>query len=287
MHAGADNVAMTPTPMSPSPISDRVSAIENEIPEYRAISPLAITSLFFGLASALSFADLWFVIAGAIAVVFGWLALRDIQRFPTVLTGKSIAQTGIGLALAFCLSSTTITLLNVMILNQKASAFGRSFEKVLQSNNLADVVWYRSHPTGRSGATPREMIEQLEKSSPDKLAYEEHVGPARSLMARASRPGAKLTFQEVEKSGNDRMSTYAVLLYKIEGGGEAHEDHDHKDSAPHSQNPADADPVYAAVEIKSEPEDPPYSWFVSNILFPYQLKSHALAVKPVDDGHGH
>ena len=50
-------MAMTPTPMSPSPISDRVSAIENEIPEYRAISPLAITSLFFGLASALSFAD--------------------------------------------------------------------------------------------------------------------------------------------------------------------------------------------------------------------------------------
>ena len=83
------------------------------------------------------------------------------------------------------------------------------------------------------------------------------------------------------------MSTYAVLLYKIEGGGKAHDDHDHKGAPAHVQNSPDADPVYAAVEIKSEPEDAPFSWYVSNILFPYELKSHALAVKPVDDGHGH
>jgi hypothetical protein len=274
--------------MSPSPISDRVAAFESEIPEYRAISPLSIASLLFGVASALSFADLWFMLLGVIAVVFGALALRNIRRFPTLLTGKSIAQAGVGIALAFCLSAATITLSSMMILQQKAAAFGRSYEKVLKGNNLADAFWYHTPPSGRAGATPREIFENFEKASQDKMAFEEQVGPVRRLLERANRPGATITFQEVEKSGDDRMSPYAVLLYKIQGGGEAHDHHDHKDAAPPpGEDSVDADPVYAAVEIRSELGDPPFSWHISSILFPYKLKSHALAVKPVDDGHGH
>lgn len=280
-------MAMTPAPMSPSPISDRVSAFESEIPEYRAISPLAIASLLFGVASVLSFADLWFMLLGALAVVFGALAMRNIQRFPTLLTGKTIAQAGVGIALIFCLSAATITLSSMMILQQKATAFGRSYEKILKGNNLADAFWYHTPPTGRAGATPREHFEIFEKASQDKMAFEQETGPTRRLLERANRPGAKITFQEVEKSGDDRMSSYAVLVYKIQGGGEAHDHHDHKDAAPPMEDSIDVDPVYAAIEIRSEPGDPPFSWHISSVLFPYKLKSHALAVKPVDDGHGH
>lgn len=287
MPSGASNVAMTPTPTSPSPISDRVSAIENEIPDYRAISPLAITSILLGLASALSFADPWFVIIGVLAVVSGLLAIRNVQRFPTVLTGKSIAQAGIGLALAFSLSSVTISFMTHMILSQKADAFGRVFTKVVQSNNLADAMWYRSQPASRRGSTPREMLAEMEKLIADKISYEERLGPVRDLLERANRPGAKLTFEKVESAGNDRMSTYAVLLYKIEGGGKPHEGHDLEGTPGHPTISVDDDNIYVAVEIKSEAEDPSFSWYVNKIIMPYELKSHVLVTKPADDGHGH
>jgi hypothetical protein len=130
------------------------------------------------------------------------------------------------------------------------------------------------------------MQDQLEKSTPDKLSFEERVGPVRDFVARANRPGAKLTFDGVEKAGNDRMTTYAVLLYKIEGGG-----HNEKDSHKHpeslTEKALNADTVYAAVEIKSEAEDKPFSWYVSNVIMPYKPNTHVLARKPVDDGHGH
>jgi len=272
--------------MSPPPVSDRVSAIENEIPDYRAISPLAICSLCFGLASALSFADLWFLISGVVAVLLGGLALRNIQRFPTILTGKSIAQAGIGLALAFCLSSGTIALLNAVILSQKAATFGRSFQKVIASNNLPDAMWYRTPPNGRHGKTPRDLLAELEKSSPDKATIEDHIGPVRTLLERAHRPGAKVSFDGVEKSGSDRLMTYAVLLYKIQGGGrDANDGHVHPNSP--TEIALDKDTVYAAVEIRSEAGDPPFSWYVYSIIVPYEKNTHVLAVKPVDDGHGH
>jgi hypothetical protein len=278
---------MTPTPpLSPSPVSDRISAIENEIPEYRAISPLAICSILFGMVSALSFIDPWFLIAGVIAVGFGFLAIRNINRFPTVLTGKSIAQAGIGLALAFSLSAGTITLLNGFILNQRAAAFGKSFAKIIASNDLADAMWYRTPPSGRRGLTPRKLLAELEKASPDAIALEDRVGPVRNLLQRAARPGAKLTFEGVEKSGHDRLMTFAVLVYKIQGGTLDKKVNPDRPVTP-DEKALDQEIVHAAIEIRSEAGDPPFSWYIYNVILPYKKHTHVLAVQPVDDGHGH
>ena len=280
-------MAIESSPLPPPTASDRVSAIENEIPAYRAISPLAVVSVIFGLVSVLCFADSWFLIAAALAVVFGLVAGHKIRRYPDVLTGRALAQAGVGLGLAFGLSSVTIGQLNNLILHQKASAFGQTYAKALATNSLADALWYKVPPQGRNGKTPRELMETSEKNSPSKDAFQEYVGDLQKLHDRLALPGAKLTFEKVEKSGSDRMSPYAVLLYKISGGtppphdeSTASADHDHAHDAP----PPDQ---YAAVEVKADTETGPYAWYVHAVSFPYTLNSHTLAVKAVDDGHGH
>jgi hypothetical protein len=247
---------------------------------------LAICSVLFGLGSALSFIDPWFLISGVIAVGFGLLAIRNVGRFPTVLTGKSIAQAGIGLALAFSLSAATITLLNGFILNQKAAAFGRSFAKIIASNDVADAMWYRTPPSGRRGMTPRKLLAELAQASPDAVALEDRVAPMRNLLQRAAQPGAKLTFEGVEKSGTDRLMTFAVLVYKIQGGTHEHKVDPDRPLTP-DEKALDQDVVHAAIEIRSEAGDPPFSWYIYNVMLPYKKNSHVLAVQPVDDGHGH
>ena len=57
------NVAIDPNVTRINPESNPASAIENEIPAYRAISPLAITSLILGALSILSFAHWFFLVS--------------------------------------------------------------------------------------------------------------------------------------------------------------------------------------------------------------------------------
>ncbi|HEU5119041.1 MAG TPA: DUF4190 domain-containing protein, partial [Isosphaeraceae bacterium] len=83
------------------------SPIENEIPTYRAINPLAVVSLLMALLSLLSFADEKFLIASILGVISGFLALRQIKNQPDTWTGPGLAKVGIALSLAFGIASFT------------------------------------------------------------------------------------------------------------------------------------------------------------------------------------
>jgi hypothetical protein len=284
---GVRNVVTESKTLSEPVISERVSAIENEIPAYRAISKLAIGSMICGLLAALSFVDSLFLIAGGIAAVLGILAQRNIKRYPDILTGKTLAQAGIALGLAFSLSSVTIGFMHNFILKNEAKKFALQYTKTLASNNVADALWYRVPPLARKGLTPRQLLEQYTKGSPDKRAAEEYMGTLRQLVERAGLPGAKLEFVEVERIGFDRMTPFAILLYKVEGGtAPPDKDHDHAEGKDHKDHHEPLKTEYAGIEIKSG-EDGGYNWYVSEALFPYKPKSHEVRQAPVDDGHGH
>lgn len=68
------------------------SAIENEIATYRAINPLAVFSLIFGVFSFLCFASPYFYVIGAAAIVMGFLAARAIHRMPDLYTGRFLRK---------------------------------------------------------------------------------------------------------------------------------------------------------------------------------------------------
>src|SRR3954469_19234646 len=77
--AGAPTLAIEP---QAPPEKEQLSPIENEIPAYRAISPMAIGSLVLGLISALSFADTTFLAASVLAVAAGIYAQWKIRKMP-------------------------------------------------------------------------------------------------------------------------------------------------------------------------------------------------------------
>src|SRR3954447_2179230 len=58
------------------------SVIENELPTYRAISPRAVLSLLCGILAIFSLAHPFFYVFAILAVVLGFTADRNIQRYP-------------------------------------------------------------------------------------------------------------------------------------------------------------------------------------------------------------
>ncbi|MBX6312515.1 MAG: DUF4190 domain-containing protein [Isosphaeraceae bacterium] len=161
-----------------------ISAIENEIPAYRAISPMAVFSLVLGVLSALSFADYWFLGAAVAAIGTGWLADRKIRRLPDVLTGRGLAQAGIGLGLMFGLSSVTIGAVQYALLVRDAERFARSYAQVLRSGDLAQALHYKLAPQARRQQKPEETLKQFQQAARDPAMFETEVAGLRGLFAR-------------------------------------------------------------------------------------------------------
>jgi hypothetical protein len=245
--------------------------IENELPSYRAISGGAVASLLLGLASVLSFADRWFIIVGIAAIVIGLLAVRRINRYDDVLTGRGLAQAGIALGLVFSLSSVTIGAVQYWKLKQSAAQFGRMYAKVLQSGTMADIAWHRFDPATRKGKDPEGLLNEMVRNSSDPTTIDAYLGGLRAIQTRLSRPGQRVRFVEIEASGYERLSPYAFALFEINGPGE-----DGQEKREH-----------VMIELKSNPDTPGLNWYITEAIYPYTRKSHALKAAPVDDGHGH
>src|SRR5260370_23072337 len=123
-----------------------VSAIENELPTYRAISPGAVVSLIFGILAVLSFASWYFLAFAAAAIVVGVLSGRKIQKMPDVLTGNGIAQAGIALGRIFGLTAVTIVTVQSALRERQAAAFGPAYEKVLSKGSPNYLLFYNPPP---------------------------------------------------------------------------------------------------------------------------------------------
>ena len=63
--------------------------------EYRAISGVAIAAAALAAAAPLAFFDWWLAVVPVLGMVLGWVALRDIARRPTALTGRPLAVAAI------------------------------------------------------------------------------------------------------------------------------------------------------------------------------------------------
>ncbi len=265
---------MASDPQAPSrteELSAQYSAIENEIPAYRAISPLAIASLLLGLLSFFTFVNVWLGIAGVLAIVAGVIAERKIRRYPDMFTGRGLAQAGIALGLVFTLSAVTIDFIQSLVLQQKAKAFGQQYAKILNAKDLADSSYYLMPSTSRQGKTPKKMLDEFLKQNPDPQTQSAYLGQVNLVLDRLKQPKGKVRFVEIENAGYDGLTAFAFALLEVTGP--ANKNH-----------PAQE---YALLELKSLPEDKGNHWYINQILYPYEPKTHALQPKPIDDGHNH
>ncbi len=249
----------------------RASAIENEIPSYRAVSRLAILSLLLGIMTVLTFASPWFALTGLAAIVVGALANRAIKRRNDVLTGTRLAQIGIAMGLIFSLSALTIGFVQGLKIKQSAAIFSREYAEVLKKGDLANSLWFRLDPEGRKHTDPQKYLLEIQSSSasnPDVI--EMYLGGLQRL-EQATGGKADIHYLQMESHGLDGITPYAFAAFEVHG----------KNAEGKEQE------SFALVELRSPPDSASYDWYVKEFVYPYELKSHALKAKPIDDGHNH
>lgn len=267
------------------------AALENELPTYRAITPLAVLSFLLGLASVLSFAWGGFLLAAALAVASGAVALRKISRFPKEVTGRGFANAGIVMGLAFGLSSVTYAFTQEYLIRQRATKFVQGeLIPLLKRRDLNSMLWYKVPPLQRRSMTPEQVRETIDNPKISNPMYlEMQAGPiVRLLRTLQEHEEIDPRFVKIERVTTEDVKPVVIAVLEIvipkgkhdhEDGGEAH-DHDHAhDEAPGSN--------FAAIVLKSSREGKTESWWVEDYYYPYTPESYSPKIKPVDDGHGH
>ena len=266
------------------------AVIENEIPTYRAISPLALASAGFGALSALAFtAPLWFA-APVLAFLTGFWAERKIRMKSDVLTGRSFAQAGIALGLIFGISALSYTLYSNYIVRADARKFGLLLESTLNHAkditplDTSDLTWFMIPPSARKGLSPddaKTRIQQMTKNSEKYKAMDDRVA---QMLRQAGKQ--KIEFVEVESAFFEELDPLATILFKVgdevghtypEGDG-----HDHKAK---TAEPKGLD--YALFQLRGQQEGRRYKWSVDDVFYPYARESYKHVAAKKDDGHGH
>lgn len=250
-----------------------VSAIENELPTYRAISPGAVVALICGILAILSFASWYFLAFSVAAIVVGVLAGRKIQKMPDVLTGNGIAQAGIALGLTFGLTAVTIGTVQSALRERQAATFGQAYEKVLSKGSLNDLLFYNQPPNMRKNTTPDQLVNDMKKAGDKSPMADMQAAPFREVKARLNEPGADIHFSKIESHNDDGRMLYAAALYDVH--------------LPNRSTPGDKDAFLLAVMKGMKNEKGVYEWWVEDVRFPYKPASYVPPTKPVDDGHGH
>jgi hypothetical protein len=251
------------------------SPIENELPTYRAISPRAVLSVLCGILALFSLAHPFFYLFAVLAVVFGFTADWNIQRYPDILTGRGLAQTGAALGLVFGLSIFTVSSVQGFIRTRNAEGFARYYAQVYKTRGLADVLWLGLPPAQRKNLSAEEVLTKLQTTKKkDAAMYYMKVGPLRNLKKRLdSSKDQEIHFLKLEREGSDGLTQIALALYEVHG--------------PETKDyPAKEE--YALAHLKGTKEGGKgYEWWVDDLTYPYKPETAAIPDKPVDDGHGH
>jgi hypothetical protein len=259
---------------SPPASSPAVSAIDNEFPTYRAISPHAVLSVVAGVLAIFCVVHLAFLVFAALAVLLGFYAERKIQAYSDVLTGRSLAQAGIGLGLVFGLGSSTMQVVQWQLRKSEATAFTKTYIRVLKTGTLDDLVWYKQHPDMRRDKSASEVKEEIVKAMHGPQAFEMEYGALKALKERADAAGQDVRFEGVEETGTQDLSNFATVVIAFHGPGEG--------KYPKKEE-------YALLYVKSARNDKTGKdeWWVDQVQYPYARNSFVAPTKAPDDGHGH
>jgi len=231
------------------------SPIENEISAYRAISRAAIVSVVLGLASVLAFVHPSFAALGVLAILAGAAAKRSIARVPDVLTGRPMADAGIGLALFFTLSALTMMAVQDWIVVREATKFARAYAETLRDGSVEDGMFLQIPPSAREGKTPKQVADEMEAASRGPAGgYETRTKPLRQIKARlVSTPDQAISFLKIDGHAVDGLAVRANAILELKG--------------PASRDFPDPS-QFALVRFRGQTNVPGYDWSIEELAFP-------------------
>ncbi len=261
----SSNVLSEPTESSP---------IENELPAYRAISSRAVLSVLCGILAVFSIASPFFYIFAVLAVVLGFTADWNIQRYPDILTGRGLAQTGAALGLIFGLSIFTVSSVQGYIRTRNAESFSEYYAEVFKTGDLAHLLWLEIPPVQRKSVSAEDVMKKAQAKKQEAAMYEMKTAPLRNLNKRLdSSKDQEIHFVKLEGEAREGMNLVALALFEVRG--------------PESKDFPNKE-EYALAILKAMSEGGKgYEWWVDDLQYPYKPATATLPEKPVDDGHGH
>ena len=262
----SSNVLPEPTTSSP---------IENELPTYRAVSSRAVLSLVCGILGIFSIASPFFFIFSVLAVVLGFTADWNIQRYSDILTGRRIAQTGASLGLIFGLGIFTITSVQGFVRSRNAESFARYYAQVMKTGTFADLLYLEMAPGHRKSTSPMEVLEKFQSAKKKEAAMNEmRTSPMRNVKKRIdSSKDTDFRFVRLEGEATEGLTLVAMALFEVRG-------------PVTKEFPEERE--YAVAFMKGTAEGGKgYQWWVDEFRYPYKPATAAIPEKPVDDGHGH
>ncbi len=291
----------------------------NDIPTYRAVSALALTSAAAGLISGLSFVAWGWLGLAVVAVAAGVAADFRIRKMPDVLTGRSFAHAGIAMGLIFGVTSTAYGMWSLHALKSAAMKYAQNFTESLNEAgmtrpiNTSEPLWYMIPPGMAKEVSPEEakikMAEMLKNS-----AKAQGIEEMMKQMIRYAGPGNPISVLEAEKISIQDSEVLVSVLVKVGDGRPRSKkltdeipvpDHDHEGDHDHeTAKPADPNapperiseimgegPDHALVLVHGTDSGRQIRWFVDQIRYPYVPKSFTPVAKKKavegDDGHGH
>ncbi len=237
----------------------------------------------FGVLSGCAFAHPFFYVFAILAIVFGIWAHLKIQQLPDILTGKGLANFGIGLGLVFGLASGTVSTVEYFVRVRQATLFAKTYTGVLERADKAEMLWYNAHPDMRKGKTATQISDDLDSKPHERRMMEQSMGPLSQMLKLqkrlASTKGQEIKFVKIAAVGDEvglgtDLKIYALALYRIEG-------------PPSKDSPLDHEHVLAV--MKARPVGRVYEWWVDTVMYPYTNQTYS-PPEPVghdEDGHGH
>jgi hypothetical protein len=195
------------------------SAIENELPTYRAISVRAVLSVLCGILALFALAHPFFYLFALLAVVLGFTADWNIQRYPDMLTGRGLAQAGAALGLIFGLGIFTTSTVQGIVRTRNAAGFAEFFAGVMKNGSLADLMWYGMPPIQRKSMSAEDAMQKMQGAKKQDVAvYEMKTGPTRNLKKRLdSSSDQDVHFVKIENEGMEGLTMVALALFEIHG----------------------------------------------------------------------
>jgi hypothetical protein len=250
------------------------SAIENELPTYRAISWRAILSVLLGILAVFSVAHPFFYLCAVLAVLLGITADWNIQRYSDILTGRKLAHTGVALGLIFGLGIFTYATVQAMVCSRSAESFARYYADVAKTASLPDLMMLGIPPSQRSSVTPEDLMKRLELTKRKDPTMEMKLTPIRTLKQRLdSSKDQEIHFVKLEKEGREKLTHIALALFEIRGP--------ETKEFPQKEE-------FALVRLHGSSEvGKGYEWWVDDVSYPYKPSTATIPEKSGGDGHGH
>lgn len=246
------------------------SAIENELPTYRAISGWAVATLVLGVVSIVSFANLYFLAASVAAIVAGVVATRSIRAYPDLLTGRGLANLGVTLGLICGLGATTLATVQWFLIGKQTRDFAAVFAEKLAEPSPAELYWLQTPPGSRADSTPQDVLKEVEEANAaqDPMQMDPRLAVTGNLHDRVSgTEGQEVHVEAIERRGFEGTTPFAMVRIHLEGP-EA------------GKFPAEE---YALLRIKGT-IDNPREWWVDEVIYPYEPEA---VTSFVESAHGH